>query len=83
MAEPRNAHTLPHFQSLHASPDCINPSDDFMTGNYRNNWVWQFAINDVKVRAADSASGHLHPNLAWARLVIGQFCPFKSSSNFL
>jgi hypothetical protein len=83
MAEPRNADALTRFLSLHARSDRINPPDDFVTGNDRHNRVWQLAIHDVQVRAADPAGRHLHPNLAWARLPIGQFCPFKSRSNFL
>jgi hypothetical protein len=83
MAEPRNADAFTRFQSLHASPDRINPPDDFVTGNYRHHWVWQLAIHDVQIRAADPASGHLHSNLARSRLPFGQFCPLKSSSNFL
>ena len=82
MAKPRNADTLTHFQSLHTSPDRINPPDDLMPGNDRHHWIWQLAINNVEVRAADPASGHFHSNLAGSGLPFGQFCPFKSSSDF-
>jgi hypothetical protein len=83
MAEPWNADPLTHFQSLHASPDRVNPADDLVARDDWHHWVWQLAIHDVQVRAADPASGHLHSNLARSGLPFGQFCPFKSSSNFL
>jgi hypothetical protein len=83
MAEPWNTDTLIDFQPLHASSDRINPSDDLVTGDDWHFWAWQLAIHDVQVRAADSASGHLHSNLPRPGLSFGKFCPLKSSSNFL
>ena len=79
MAEPRNADALTHVQPFDASPDRIDPADDFVTRDDRHLRVGQFAIDDMQVRAADAAGGHLHSNLAGPGLPIGEFGPFQSS----
>jgi hypothetical protein len=83
MAEPWNADALTHSQLLHTSPDRVNPSDDFVTGDDWHDLVWQLAVHDVQVRAANPASGHPHSNFPRSGLPLRKFCPFKSSSNFL
>jgi hypothetical protein len=83
MAQPRNADTLTHAPPLYASPDHIDPADDLVARNDRHLRVRQLAIDDMQVRAADAAGGHLHSNLARPGLPIGEFCPFKRSPKLL
>ena len=43
----------------------------------------EMGINDVKIRAAHTAGRDLHTNFTRPGLRIGEFGPFKRSSNFL
>jgi hypothetical protein len=83
VAEPRNADALTHAQPFDASPDHIDPADDLVARDDRHLRVRQFAIHDMKVRAADAAGGHFYSNLTRPRLPTGEICPFKSSPKLL
>ena len=83
MAEPGDAHTLPQAEPFNGGPDRIDPADDLMAGDDRHPWVGQLAIDDMQIRAADAAGGHLHSNLARPGLPIGEICPFKSGPKLL
>jgi hypothetical protein len=82
MTEPGNADALTNFQPFDASPKQINPANNFVPGII-GILGWEFAIHDMQIRAADTAGRYLHANLARPGLRIGEFGPFKSSSNFL
>jgi hypothetical protein len=71
MAEPRNADALTDAQSLDARSERVDSANDLVTGNDRHLRIGQFAIDDMQVRAADTASRDLHPNLARSGLAIG------------
>jgi len=43
-----------------------------VAGDDRHLWVGQLAIDDMQIRAADAAGGHLHANLAWSGLAVGE-----------
>jgi len=83
VAEPRNADALTHAQPFDASPDHIDPADDLGARNDRHLRVGQFPIDDMQVRAADAARGHVDSNLTRPRLPIGEICPFKRSPKLL
>ena len=83
VAEPRNADALTQAQPFDASPDHIDPADDLVARNDRHLRVGQFPIDDMQVRAADAARGHLDSNLTRPRLPIGEICPFKRSPKLL
>jgi hypothetical protein len=76
MAEPWDAHTLPQAEPFDAGPDRIDPANDLMARDDRHLWIGQLAIDDMQIRAADAAGGHLHSNLARPGLLIGEICPF-------
>src|ERR1019366_9791267 len=62
-SKPGNADPFAKSEALHLSTEDIDTPDDFMP---RNDWelrVWQLAIHDMKVRAADSATPPLHSTL--------------------
>jgi len=83
VAEPWDAHTLPHAEPFDAGPNRIDPADDLMARDDRHLWVGQLAIDDMQIRAADAAGGHLHANLARPGLPIGEICPLKSGPKLL
>jgi hypothetical protein len=58
MAEPWNANTFADAQPLDASPYRVDPADNLMARNDRQHGVWQFAVDDMKICAADAAGGH-------------------------
>jgi hypothetical protein len=59
VAKPRNPNALTHPQALDASPDLVDPSNDLMAWDDRQLRVRQLAIDDMQVRAAYAAGGHL------------------------
>ena len=73
----------PRLQPFDAGPDRIDPADDLMARDDRHLRVGQLAIDDMQIRAADAAGGHLHANLARPGLPIGEFGPFKSGPKLL
>jgi hypothetical protein len=83
VAKPWNAHTLPHAEPFDTGPNRIDSADDLMARDNRQLWVRQLAIDDMQIRAADAAGGHLHSNLARPRLPIGEICPFKSGPRLI
>jgi hypothetical protein len=83
VTKPRNADALTRFQPFDARPKQINPANNFVPGNDWNFRVRQFAIHDMQIGAAHTTGSHLYANLARSRLGIGEFCPFKGSTNFL
>jgi hypothetical protein len=83
VAEPRDADALTHTEPLDTHPDRIDPTDDFVAGRDRHLRVGQLTIDDVQIRAAYAAGGHLHAYLTWPRLSIRELGPFQSRSKFL
>jgi hypothetical protein len=77
VAKPRNANPLPDAEALDTRPDRIDAADDFMAGDDRQDRIGQLTIDDVQIRAADAAGRDIHPDLAGARLPIGQLRPFE------
>ena len=71
MAKPRDADPFAHLQALDAWPYTVNPPDDLVARDDRQDWVWQLAVNDVQVRPANAAGKDLDPDFAWPRLTIG------------
>jgi hypothetical protein len=82
LTEPWNSNSLTQTQPIDASPNQINPTDDFVAWNDWNFWVGKFAIHDMHIRATHAAGRHLHSNLARPGLRIGKFRPFQRSTNF-
>ncbi len=80
MSKPRDAHSLAERQPFHTGAKCIDPPDDFVARNDRHMRVWQLAVHDVQIRAAHTASAHLHANLARPRLPVRQFGPGQRRS---
>ena len=79
VAEPRDADALAHCQPFYAGSDRIDPADDLVTGDDRHLRVWKFAIDDMQIRPADAARGHLDANLPRPGLPIRQSRPFEGS----
>jgi hypothetical protein len=77
MPEPRDAHAFSHVHSLDASPDRVDPADNFMARNDGHRRVRQLAVDDVQIRAADAARGYLDAHLARSGLSLIQARPFE------
>jgi hypothetical protein len=83
VSQPWNADALINLQPVHARPDGIDPTDDFMTGNDRQFWVRQLAIHDVQVGPADAARGHAHADLTGSGRTIGKLGPIQGAMQLL
>ena len=70
-AQPGNADAHAGFERIDACTDGIDAADDFMARHDREFGIWQFAVDDVKVGAANAASGDPNPHLAVAGQRIG------------
>ncbi len=79
VTEPGDSHTLPERHPFDAGPDCLDPADDLVARDDRQFWVRKLAIDNMQIRAADAARGHLHADLARPGLPIGEIRPFKGA----
>jgi hypothetical protein len=71
VAEPRNADTLANAQVLDAGTYRVDTAYDLVAGDNRNARVGQFAVDDMKVGAANSTGIHLNSYLARPGLPLG------------
>src|SRR5581483_7314402 len=55
-AEPGHADPHPASQSGNAAAERVNAADNLVAGDDRQFRIWQFTVDDVKVRAADATS---------------------------
>jgi hypothetical protein len=65
MAERGSAYALPHAHPLHPDSDGIDPADDLMARDDGHRRVRKLAVDDVQVRAADTAGGDPDSDFAW------------------
>jgi len=70
MAKPRNTDSLANTESLNTRSKRVDPANNFMARDDRNLRVWQFAIDDVQIGAANATNGHLHADLSVSWLPI-------------
>jgi hypothetical protein len=68
VTEPGNADAFTHPQAFDASTDRIDPTDDLVARDDGQMGIWQFAVDDMQVGAADAASQYLDANLARSRM---------------
>ena len=80
MTEPGNADAFTHPQAFDASTDRIDPTDDLVARDDGQMGIWQFAVDDMQVGAADAASQYLDANLARSRMPVGEIGPFQRRS---
>ncbi len=71
LAEPRNANAHADCKRAGIAADRIDAADDLVAGHDGELRIRQFAVDDMKVGAADPASGDPHPDLPAGRLGIG------------
>jgi len=64
MAEPGNADSLSKQETDHVGTDRIDAPDDFMAGNDGKLRLREFAVDDMKISAANAASFDLEPQFA-------------------
>ena len=83
MTEPRNADSLTHVEGIDTVSKHVDTADDLMPWDDRHGGPGQFAIDDMQIRAADTAGRDLHPNFPCSGLAIGQFRPFERSADLL
>jgi hypothetical protein len=62
VAEPGNADALADREPGDAGAERVDTADDLMTRDDRITDVGQFAVDDMKVGAADTAGAHPHPD---------------------
>ncbi len=70
--------SLPHFFA-----DFFNLSDDLVTGNQRQFWIGQFAIDHMKVSAANRAGANADEQLSPARLRLWHITQLQGSFRFV
>ena len=68
-AKPGNAHarTGRKFRCSSGRISGYYFADNLMSGDDSRAPGWQFAFNDMQIRAADSTDTHPHKNLTWLR----------------
>jgi hypothetical protein len=67
-AKPRDSHTISDCEVRIFFADFFDSSDNLVTENQRQFRIGQFAIDDVKVSAANRAGADAHEQLSFARL---------------
>ncbi len=72
-AQPGNPDPLTDTEVLDSGADLSDPADNLVTDDERQLRVWQFAIDDVQIRAANRARRHAHEQLARASTRHGHF----------
>jgi hypothetical protein len=80
--QPRHADAVADFKASHRVAQICNGADDFMAGHKRKFRLCQFAIDDVKIRAAHRARVNVDENLAGARLGDWQIRQTQRSAGF-
>jgi hypothetical protein len=78
--KPRNADPVAGLKISNLRAFLDNPANDFVTRDEREFWVWQFAINDVQIRAAHSAGIDSDQDLVRCRYGNRQFPEDESLS---
>jgi hypothetical protein len=73
--EPRNTDALTDVKIIDAFTEFFDLSDDFVSRNQRQLWIWQFTIDDVQIGAAHRARRHAHEDFARAWMRNWHFAP--------
>ena len=75
--KPWHPDPLPDPQAMHVAAHLLDPADNLVARHQRKMPLWQFAVDDVQVRAADAAGLDPQPDLVPAGLWQGKFRKLK------
>jgi hypothetical protein len=78
--KPSCADALADGETRHASADSIDAADDFVPGDERINDSLEFAVNDMKIGAANAARADADADLTLARFEIAECDALKRSA---
>src|SRR6056297_1085230 len=76
-AEPGYADTVSSLQCSRARTNLIHDADDLVPGDQRQHWIFEVAVKDVEICAADAAGLHPYPHLSGASLGFGNFAQLQ------